>query len=169
MEAMRVVDRVGDQLVDRKPFEVALSANQLNIWLSGLAQIWPDAARRMPREIMEPFVAFEAGALRTAARLESGGWRAIVSSDYEVELSGDRKNLIVRLKSARCGGVPMPRFVIESILQPFLNEVGKKSVDQWHNGAMFENRFVWPNGRRPFRIGELTIEPGNIRLRIEPL
>jgi|CXWL01.1.fsa_nt_gi hypothetical protein len=171
MEAMRVVDLVSDQLVDRKPFEIALSDNQLNTWLSGLAQIWPDAERRIPREIVEPFVTFESGSLRTAARLVSNGWRAIVSSDYGLQLSTDKKHLIVKLNSVRCGAVTLPRFVVASLCKPYLRTEAMRghTLSQLYEGLPFENRFVWPNGRRPFRIEELNVEQGKIRLRIEPL
>ncbi len=46
---------------------------------------------------------------------------------------------------------------------------GAKSVDQLFRGVRFRNRFVWPNGKRPFRIVSFTITPGELRLRIEAL
>lgn len=171
MDAIRVVDYVGDQLVDRKSFEMTLSDDQLNAWISGLAQIWPEAARRVPSEIVEPFVAFEEGVVRTAARMESDGWRAIVSSEYELALSPDHKQLIVRLVSARCGSVTLPRFIVMSLLKPYLDAevLSGFTLDQLYDGKQIENRFVWPNGKRLFRIDQLDIEPGAVRIRIEPL
>jgi hypothetical protein len=171
MEAMRVVDLVGDQLVDQKPFEIVLSDDQLNVWLSGLGQIWPEAARRIPPEIVEPFVFVEPGILSTAARLESKGWRAIVSSEYILELSIDREKLVVVLNSVRCGTVTLPRFIVAPLFKPYMQAevVRGYSVHQLYHGLQLENRFIWPNGRRPFRIGALSLESGRIRLRIEPL
>jgi len=139
--------------------------------LSGIAQIWPDAAKEIPREVIEPFVAFEAGRIRTAARLESKGWRAVFGSDYGLELSSDKKQLIVRLHSAQCGAVTLPRFIVGSLARPYLRGQAAHghTIDELYDGVPLENHFVWPNGRRPFRFKEITIEPGKIRLLIEPL
>jgi hypothetical protein len=171
MEAMRILDHVGDELVARKPFDAVVSQDQLNDWLSGLDQIWPDAARRIPHEVIEPLISFQTGSLRTAARLESSGWRAIVSTDSSLHLSSDKKNLVVRLNSVRCGAVPVPRFVVRWCVQPYLRAetLHGFTLDQLYDGLLLENRFVWPNGKRPFRIDELGIERGTIRFRIQPL
>lgn len=171
MDAIRVVDYVGDQLVDRNSFEMTLSDDQLNAWLSGLDRIWPEAARRVPNEFVDPFVAFEHGVVRTAARMESDGWRAIVSSDYTLELSPDHSQLIVRLISARCGTVTLPRFIVMSFLKPYMDAQALSgfTLDQLYDGKQIENRFLWPNGKRLFRIDQLDIEPGAVRIRIEPL
>ena len=171
MEAMRALDHVGDELVALKAFDIVLTDDQLNDWLSGLEQIWPDAAHRIPREIVEPFISFKKGRLRTAARIESNGWRAVASSEYHLDLSADKKQLIVRLDSARCGVVTIPRFLLRWCLNPYLSDAALRgiSLDQLHEGLTIENRFVWPNGKRPFHIDALETGDGAIRLRIQPL
>jgi hypothetical protein len=44
-----------------------------------------------------------------------------------------------------------------------------RSVDDWFSGVQLRNRFVWPNGRRPFRIGALAVTDGELRARLDPL
>ncbi len=171
MDAMRVVDQIGDRLAAGNPFEITISQSQWNTWLAGLSQIWPDAAREIPREIVEPVLSFEAGRLSAAARIESGGWRAVITTSYGLKLSTDKEWLIVQLESARCGVVSLPRFVTKWLLRPHLRKGALRNpeFDQVYEGLSLENRFVWPNGRRRFRIEELTIEPGYLRLKIDPL
>lgn len=43
------------------------------------------------------------------------------------------------------------------------------AVEELFDGIRVKNRFVWFNGRRPFRIDSIRIEPGELRLRIDPL
>ena len=39
----------------------------------------------------------------------------------------------------------------------------------WLSGLRVPNRFVWPNGKRPFRIDAIELTQGRIRLRLESL
>jgi hypothetical protein len=44
-----------------------------------------------------------------------------------------------------------------------------RSVEQLYRGIRIRNRFVWPNGKRLFRIDQITIDADELRLRIEPI
>jgi hypothetical protein len=171
MEAMRIVDQVGDRLVAGQPFDVELSQVQVNVWLSGLEQIWPEAAQRIPREVRQPFVSFEHASVRSAARLESNGWRAVASCAYQLSLSDDKKRLTARLQSIRCGAVPLPQFVTSSLVKSSAPGVVKRqdAGGSWYEYMEWDNHFVWPNGRRPFRIEEIKLDPGMVRIRVVPL
>jgi len=170
MEALRVVDSIGDRLVEGEPFEVILSDDQLNIWMAGLGQIWPEAAQRIPREIYEPYLDFEPGLLRVAARVETDGWRAIITTRYTFELSEDSRLLRIELASASCGCLGIPESLVSTALPSPIRVDGESySVQDFFDGLNLANRFVWPNGRRSFRFGDIKIDSGSIRLRIEPL
>jgi len=190
-DATNAVDRFGDQLVRRQPFEVVLHDDALNAWLTALPNIWPDAARALPRELHDTALRFETGRLRIGALYEVSGWRAIVSGAAAAALADEGATIELRLVETCCGSVPMPRSLIARVANPHLHAAamsdGKpssasvtprdaisslrevRSVDQLYRGVRIRNRFVWPNGKRPFRIAQITIAAGELRLRIEPI
>jgi hypothetical protein len=190
-DATNAVDQFGDQLVRRLPFEVVLRDDALNAWLAALPHIWPDAAQAVPRELHDPALRFEAGLLRIGALYEVSGWRAIVSGAAAAALADDGATIELRLAELCCGSVPMPPSLITRAADPHLHaaalsdakqssasetpggvisSIGEvRSVDQLYRGVRIRNRFVWPNGKRPFRIAQITIDAGELRLRIEPL
>lgn len=170
MEALRVVDSISDRIVQGEPFEVVLSEDQLNIWLAGLEQIWPEAAKQVPRSILDPFVDFAPGRVRLAARVESEGWRAIVTTQYSINLSDDLSVVAVGLTSVKCGSMRIPDFVLATSLDRPIRVQGEDfPVASLSKGIQIRNRFVWPNGRRPFRLGAFAFEEDSVRLRIDPL
>lgn len=190
-DATNAVDQFGDQLVRRQLFEIVLSDDALNAWLTALPNIWPDAARAIPRELHAPALRFESGFLRIGALYEVSGWRAIVSGAVTAALADDGAAIELRLVETCCGSVPMPPSLIARAANPHLQagapSEGKqspapktshdvissiheiRSVDQLYGGVRIRNRFVWPNGKRPFRIDQITIDAGELRLRIEPI
>jgi hypothetical protein len=169
MEALRILDSVSDRMVQGEPFEIVLSDHQLNVWLAGLDRIWPEAARQFPSFVADPFVKFTPDAMDVAARVESKGWRAIVSTRYTLALSHDKSTLTVGLSSATCGSMGLPRSLVAAAL-PARVGVGGRGYDVagLFNGLTLANRFVWPNGRRAFRLSEVTVNSGSVRIRIEP-
>jgi len=190
-DATNAVDRFGDQLVRRQPFEVVLRDDALNAWLTALPGIWPDAARAVPRELHDPALRFGSGQLRIGALYEASGWRAIVSGAVVAALADDGATIELRLVETCCGSVPAPRWLIARIVNPHLRAANPsegnqssvsetsrvaissiheiRSIEQLYGGVRIRNRFVWPNGKRSFRIQQITIEPGEVRLRIEPI
>ncbi|MDO8631490.1 MAG: hypothetical protein Q7R41_13470 [Phycisphaerales bacterium] len=190
-DATNAVDQFGDQLVRRQPFEVVLRDDALNAWLTAMPSIWPDAARAVPRELHDPALRFESGLLRIGALYEVSGWRAIVSGAAAAALAADGATIELRLVETCCGSVPMPPSLIARAANPHLHAAamsdGKqssapetphgaissihevRSVEQLYRGVRIRNRFVWPNGKRPFRIDQITIDAGELRLRIEPI
>ncbi len=64
-------------------------------------------------------------------------------------------------KADREAALPMPT------LGDAWRQIG--SVDDLFSGVRFRNRFTWFNGRRPFRIESITLDDGQLTLRVEPL
>jgi hypothetical protein len=190
-DASNAVDRFGDQLVHRQPFEVVLRDDALNAWFTALPSIWPDAARAVPRELHDPALRFESGLLRIGALYEVNGWRAIVSGAVAAALADEGATIELRLVESCCGSVPMPPSLIARVANPHLQAAAisdgrpslapetpgdamssireVRSVEQLYRGIRIRNRFVWPNGKRLFRIDQITIDADELRLRIEPI
>ena len=143
----------------------------------------------MPDELRAPALQFAQDHIRFAAHFDRSGWQAIVSVDLFVRVSDDGMSVTVALAGARGGSLPVPRAVIERLLGPLIEQSrssGKnhdtdaaspwdaavknmRSADQLFTGVTTRNRFVWPNGKRPFRIESMHIAKGELRCRLQPL
>ena len=175
-----------DRLVVGGTFEFKLSAGQVNEWIAGRASIWPDAQGSLPEWLQDPVVAFEGGRLIVAARAQRSGWRAIVSAHVTVSVDGD--DLVIRLVKTAVGalGTPMQPIVdalcrsVHELLDPsgdlpqYLRRLAEgldrvKTDQTLRDGVHVENRFIWPNGERRFRITQIRAEHGWLTLFVEPL
>ncbi len=183
-DATNSVDRFGDELVQGSPFEWTLEDQAINSWLTAMPYIWPEAARAIPPEWRDPAVRFEPGFVRVAVLFDSRGWRAILSVAISVSVLDDGRSIEVRLREARCGSMPIPRWLLEMLVDSRLDQAtgamkktltGSSSAQQIQSiGELFEgvrvrNRFVWPNGRRSFRLNAIHPEVRHLTLQVEPL
>jgi len=187
-QAVAVADDVGDQMVEGRPFRVVLQDRSVNEWLAALPHVWPDARDALPPELTEPVVRFEDGCIKVGAHYAAGGWRTIVNMGLTLGVSADGTTVEIALNGARGGSLPIPRSVLDrvfaqlsrsppvgqdkprhaaDVLASALREI--ESLDDLFEGVRIDNRFVWPNGDRPFRIESIEIDNGQLRLRIEPL
>jgi len=187
--AVATADSISDQLVQGKEFELVLTDRSVNGWLAALPRIWPEAKQTLPDELQDPAVRFAEDRIRFAAHFDKNGWQAIVSVDLFVRVSDDGTSVTIALAGARGGSLPVPRTIIERLLQPLIEYArssGKnhdtdatspwdaavknvRSVDQLFTGVTNRNRFVWPNGKRPFRIASIRATNGELRIRLQPL
>ncbi len=188
-DAVATADSISDQLVQGKEFELVLTDRSVNGWLAALPSIWPEAKQTLPDELRDPAVRFTEDHIRFAAHFDKNGWQAIVSVDLFVRVSDDGTNVTVALAGARGGSLPVPRTIIERLLRPLIEHArssGKnhdadatspwdaavksvRSVDQLFTGVTSRNRFVWPNGKRPFRIASIRVTDGELHIRLQPL
>ena len=189
-QAVGVADFVSDRMVEGEEFDVLLQDRSINEWLAAWLRDWPDGRDALPPELSDPAIHFDAGRIRVAAYFATGGWRAIVSVALTLGLTVDGSAVEIRLSGAHAGSLPLPRVILDDVLDhllqgaragppwedshstmgplaSILREV--RSVDELFEGVRIRNRFVWFNGERPFRIESLTIDDGNLRLRVRPL
>ena len=186
-EAIALADSVSHQMVERKPFDIVLSDASITKWLAALPSIWPEGHKRIPPELSDIAVTFDDGVMRIGARYE-GSWHAIVNVYLELGVTGDGSALWFKSSRVYGGSVPLPMSVIQGAL---LENARKVSTDQTQQGEDSggelpsargsddpqdvseviekKNRFVWFNGRRPFRITSIQLVPGELHLKIEPL
>ena len=189
-DAVATADAISDQIVQGKAFEVLLTDRSVNEWLAALPRVSPEARRALPPELHDPAVRFTDERIRVGAHYEKSGWQAIVSVDLALRVSPDGINLTIALAAVRGGSLPVPRAIVERLLGPLLERAHRRhrdhddadadspwgttlhdlrSTDQLFNGVTIRNRFVWPNGRRPFRIESIRITNGELRCRLQPL
>ncbi len=186
-DAVSTADFVSDRMVQRKPFDVVLHDTEVTNWLAALPTIWPHADEILPPEIDQPAVSFRDGEVRVGAHYRGPSWQAVVSVGVRFDVSDDGAAIGIRLANVRGGSMPIPQSALNRLLDAarldslFGREVATtdegvpifelrtiRSVSDLFQGVRIENRFVWFNGRRPFRIASIQIQDGALRLRLEP-
>jgi hypothetical protein len=76
----------------------------------------------------------------------------------------------VAVSSLRGGAVPVPRSVIDGLLESLSDpELGRVVAESADHRLRIPNKFDWPNGDRRFRIEAIRIEEGALRIVVEPL
>jgi len=188
-QAALMVDSIGDQMVRGQPFDVACSESVANAWLSTVLHDRSDVAERIPANFHAPALGFRGDSVRIGARFEGSGWRAVLSAAGRVTVSADGAELIVSLQGLAIGSLSLPLWMWpakEKERRTRAVEVGDQrtvidlefasgedlsdlSPRRLAKGIRLKNRFVWPNGRRPFRVLAATAADGVLRIRIEPL
>jgi len=188
-DSLTTADSISDQMVQGKEFELVLSDRTVNEWLAALPLLWPEAKRALPEELHDPAIRFTEDRIRFAAHFDKSGWQAIVSVDLIVRVSDDGTSITIALAGARGGSLPIPRTIIARLLQPLIEQArrrgnhqnndanspwdaavkGVRSVDELYTGVTTRNRFVWPNGKRSYRIASIRAGNGELRLRLQPL
>jgi hypothetical protein len=182
-----LADSISHDVVSGRTADVTLADAAVNEWLACLPRLLPEEYEAIPPEIGHPAVHFGSDELRVGAYVARDGWHAILSVGLAVSVSEDGQTVRVALNDVRGGSLPVPRVVLDRVLEPLLQEAlaaqrghrrggtadrllrQVRSVDDLYEGITLENRFVWPNGERPFRIEAITIDEGTARIRLDPL
>lgn len=188
-EVTRWIDAFSGAMVNGSPFDVEIDDREINDWLTVLPDVWPEAAEELPPQIREPVVRVSTGHLQLGAHCTHRGWETILGLEVSVDVTGDGETLVATLKQITCGSLSVPRALAASFVDPALRQNAARqsskrprprhgghgfsdvrSVHELFDGLSVENRFVWPNGRRAFRVGSLTLlDGGRIRATIVPL
>lgn len=186
--AIATTDWISGQIVRGRPFEFVLHDQIVNEWLAALHTLWPEAKDILPSEMTNLAVGFDDGLIHIGCHYRGRWWQAIVSLGLVVNLSRDERSVEFVLGPVRGGALPVPRSIVHKLLDPLLYAVGHRrgqpaeselparssprdagSIDRVFDGITIENRFVWFNGHRPFRISAITIRNRELHLWIEPL
>lgn len=184
-EAISFVDDIGDQLVRGRPFVLEIRERRINEWLGAIVAASADDPD-WPIRITSPVTHVGDQRIQLGAIFERNGWRSVLHLGCTVRLVDAGRSLHVALEGVYCGAVPLPRRIIRDVLTPHLIHLWRDGdatdancirildrevcgVDELFAGISFPNRFVWPNGKRAFRIDGIEFEAGGVRVKIQPL
>lgn len=164
-EVVALGDRISEALNGRKPIEFELTSEQVNRWIAEKDE-WPSGRDVKFTPFERPYVEFLAGGrVRIGALVRQSGLEAVVSFVGIPEVDGD--HVVIVVDSLGVGAAPLPWSRIESAIQPKLAELG--ASDRVRDGRIvLDNRWTWPNGRRNYRVGSISVNEGVARLRLEP-
>lgn len=187
-ELINVTDDISRQIVRAEPFELVLTDRTVNQWLTVIPQPAPADGRDGLASIRAPAVRFEPGRIRIGGEYSSAHWTTIVNVCVAIGVTKDGSQIVLRLKEVRGGLLPVPRSLIREMLLSLVQrarptngaapdlpeDVARvletiNSADALSDGVAVANRFIWPNGKRPYRIESIRFEDGVVRISIEPL
>jgi hypothetical protein len=165
-ELADLLDGIGAALNRGQRIDLTIDEAQLNRWIVARGELWRDARVEFAG-LSDPQVRLsDAGHLWLAATTTYGGAGVVVWAVLRPELTPE----VVRLHvdSLQVGQLPIPASSVLAAAGEALggSRAGRPSIV----GRVIEwpNRWVWPNGKRPMRIGRLAISRGVLEVSLEP-
>lgn len=148
-----MVESVNVALNEQRTRTITVEDEQVNRWLTARSEL-PGPVSLDLRGVDAPQVDFLGdNRLRVAALLEQGGGQFVISA--EVTLRVTPESLVIHLDRTQLGRLPVPRDWIEQQLARVAGPRARLVGDEIH----VDNDFVWPSGRRRFRVQGLDIQP----------
>jgi hypothetical protein len=163
----RTIETVNVALNEGRPITVELEQDQVNRWIAARSE-WPEDWYHVQIDpLRDPMVSFlDGNRVRIAALAERAGFGTVVSCTIGFELVDDR--LVLRWAGAGAGVLPVPRALLAQAVRgvPESEQVLRDLLSE--GTTVRPNRWVWPNGKPRFRITELHVENGRLRVSLEP-
>jgi hypothetical protein len=162
---LTIVDAIGEGLNGRQVVDLVLDEAQLNRWIAARQQIWPGADFLPPGLERPQIMLLDAGCVHVATLVHVGAVRLVLT--LRLRLDQRDSDLDVEIQEARLGLLPLParwaaRWLPDTVLP---RNVGRSPS----GGVSVPNRWIWQNGKRPFRIDALMISRARLSVRIAPL
>jgi len=165
----------------QEPFEYRLTQEQINAWLAVRKEIWPLSRKWLPPSLEDPMIVLDPDGLRLAVLFRRRSLQAVVSARFRVRATSD--GLLLHLAEVTGGDLPLPRSQVRKVLARLDRDLwpGGRTVhsplgnrplpplSDLPDGMRLPNEWIWPNGKRPFRITRITFEPGAVRITFHPL
>ncbi|MFQ5461700.1 MAG: hypothetical protein ACE5E5_03635 [Phycisphaerae bacterium] len=184
--ATQWADEVSDQMVHGQPFELVLVSREVNEFLAALPELFPDEFLNWPQALRLPAVGFEPDAIHIGLLCEMDGWRVIAALALTAKIIDDGRFVRIAATGVYGGSLPLPRSLLGRVFDPSFAALARSvslksgdraerilkelaSVDDLFEGVLIRNRFVWPNGKRAFRLETIRMETDRLVLGIAPL
>jgi len=162
----RLENTISATLNDDRPVEFSLDEAQLNRWIAARQELWPTELPSID-PFSRPQVLLENGnRLRLAARVEHSGMQVVLSAMFQVDLQADA--LVVTWDSVQAGALPTPRALLEKAARKVAERLDLPDHAVTDGRITLPNEWLWPNGKRPFRISGFLITSGELHVRLEP-
>ena len=165
-DATNLGDRIGDGLNALQAVEIVLDQAQLNRWLAARTELPGVTLDLGP--LRNPFVdLLDENSVRIGALVERGGVQVVASVTTTMAVAAD--SLQFRIDRIQAGAAPAPLGLIEPLMREALQRAGESDRMSADGAIVVPNDFVWPNGKKRFRITKIQIDDQTVRIRLEPL
>jgi hypothetical protein len=167
-DLVNLLDSIGASLNCGEAVELEFGQDQVNRWITARAEIWPDHQAAALEPLRHPQVAFlDRNRLLVAATVEWSGLEPVVSCVCRFEL--DEGQLSVFCDGLRVGMLPVPAAWLAGPLNELATAFDSPTAASVDRGFVFPNEWVWPNGKRRFRIRRLDVSAGQAGIALEPI
>jgi len=152
-----------------EPFEIAISATDINRFISGVAYLDPRMKDAIPSTVMDPAVQLEDDYLKLGAVVEQDGKRVFASLWLKVYPLANW--LILEDLKVKVGMYPVPMEVIISQVEKMSEKFSRILPDLRTilKTGQYLNQFRYPNSDYDFRILYLRAREGTLYITIEPI
>ncbi len=163
----RLENTISAALNDRRPVVIELDEAQVNRWIAARDELWPTEVPSI-EPFSHPQVVLESrNRIRLAAQVEHAGTQVVLSAMFHVDLQPDA--VVVTWDSVQAGTLPTPRVLLEKAARKVAGYADLPDQAVADGRITLPNEWLWPNGKRPFRITGFTITSGKLRVQLEPL
>jgi len=163
----RLENTISAALNADEPIEVTLSQDQLNRWIAARRELWPGETPSIEPFSRPQVVLQKNNRVCLAAQVDYSGVQSVLSAVFQVALKDD--HLIVTWDSVHAGALPAPRELLEKAALKAARRLDFPTQSVSDGRVKWPNEWIWPNGKRRFRITELALAFGEIHVRLEPL
>jgi hypothetical protein len=153
-----IVDGIGGALQRPGPHAVDVAADQVNRWIVARHELspeeWLDAELPDLPDAHVPVVSFvPGGRVRLAVLANAGGFGSVLSVIVRVQVAADE--LLLSIEGVRLGLLPVPRSWVMEAARRWGDEPARQRLGADGTWRV-PNDFVWPNGKRRYRITAFT-------------
>lgn len=172
----RAFNEFSEKVNQDEPFEFRLTAKEVNRWLAVRDEFGPDAREMFPPWLSEPMVIMRDGRFGFAGIVNWDDIRSVISLWFTIEVTGDKLNL--RLAEVYGGSLPIPASAVLGQLRGWISHAGGDKaaaarqlhdIEQLLEGKTVENRLFWRNGERDYRLLDIQLVDGEIRLKAQAI
>ncbi len=164
---LRLENEISAALNRNSPIEFELDQGQVNRWIAARHELWPAEAPSLEPFRRPQIVFLDGNRVRLGALLDRSGLQLVLSATFRLEAQAD--GLAVTWDAVRAGALPTPRRLIAEAARKLTDRLGLDRQALINGRMTLPIEGTWPNGKRPFRIVDLSISGGVLRVRLEPL
>jgi hypothetical protein len=151
---------------------IELDQDQVERWVAARHELWPGEVPSLGPFRQPQVDLLDENRFRVGALIEQAGVEAVVSATFQFEVTPE--TITVTWDHIHTGALRTPRTLIAKVARKASSRLGGRlsaaELEQaiTDRKAALPNDFIWPNGKRRVRIAEMTIEGGELRVKLEP-
>ena len=152
-----------------QPFDLTVSARDINRYLSGMGFLDPRLKNSIPGGVTDPAVQLEDGYLKMGAVVDHEGKRVFAS--LWLKVTAQEEWLVLDDVRAKIGLYPVPRDLLKKQLEKASGKLFRSfpMVEEILDHGQYPNRFRYPNGNYDCRVTHLRAIDGVVYLTIQPI
>jgi hypothetical protein len=163
---LRLENEISAALNNNKPVEIELEEAQVNRWIAARDELWPGETPSLEPFSRPQVVFLEPNRVRLAALVEHSGMPVVLSATFRIDPQPD--GLVLSWERTRAGVLPAPGKLIEQAARRLTQRLRLGQQAATAGQVKLPGEWTWPNGQRRFRLADLAINDGVLRVTLVP-